>query len=510
MNTIGLDIGTSSVKALLVSASGEVLKVSAPEYPFQTPKPLWSETDPTVWWNATQEAIRQLLDGQEAKNVGGIGLTGQMHGMVALDASGEVLRPCIMWNDQRSFAECEEMTSLIGKEQVLKITGNPILAGFTAPKILWVQKNEPDVFSSIDKILLPKDFIRYKLSGEFFSDVSDASGMSLLNVGNREWSSDILDVLGWKREWLPEVTESTEVSAKLSSTAADLTGLPAGIPIVAGGGDCAAQAVGSSIVEEGKVSVTLGTSGVVFAQSDEYRVEPQGKLHSFCHAVPGKWHMMGVMLSAAGSFQWFKNKFGAEESRIEEAGGLNAYDNLTNQAAETEPGSEGCVFLPYLSGERTPHPDPHARGAFIGLSLRHGMGHMARAVLEGVSFGLNDSLSLMRNLGINPSNVILTGGGTRSPLWKQMLADVFHSNCSMVNAKEGAAYGAALLASVGIGCHDSVENASRNWIQETENIQPGEEAKIYQKLYPFYQDLYPVLKDHFQSMAEVLGENSKS
>ena len=371
-------------------------------------------------------------------------------------------------------------------------------------KILWVQKNEPDVFSSIDKILLPKDFIRYKLSGEFFSDVSDASGMSLLNVGNREWSSDILDVLGWKREWLPEVTESTEVSAKLSSTAANLTGLPAGIPIVAGGGDCAAQAVGSSIVEEGKVSVTLGTSGVVFAQSDEYRVEPQGKLHSFCHAVPGKWHMMGVMLSAAGSFQWFKNKFGAEESRIEEAGGLNAYDNLTNQAAEAEPGSEGCVFLPYLSGERTPHPDPHARGAFIGLSLRHGMGHMARAVLEGVSFGLNDSLSLMRNLGINPSNVILTGGGTRSPLWKQMLADVFHSNCSMVNAKEGAAYGAALLASVGIGCHDSVENASRNWIEETENIQPGEEAKIYQKLYPFYQDLYPVLKDHFQSMAEVL------
>ncbi|MEC8043533.1 MAG: xylulokinase [Verrucomicrobiota bacterium] len=510
MNTIGLDIGTSSVKALLVSASGEVLKVSAPEYPFQTPKPLWAETDPTVWWNATQEAIRQLLEGQEAKNVGGIGLTGQMHGMVALDASGEVLRPCIMWNDQRSFAECEEMTSLIGKEQVLKITGNPILAGFTAPKILWVQKNEPDVFSSIDKILLPKDFIRYKLSGEFFSDVSDASGMSLLNVGNREWSSDILDVLGWKREWLPEVTESTEVSAKLSSTASDLTGLPAGIPIVSGGGDCAAQAVGSSIVEEGKVSVTLGTSGVVFAQSDEYRVETQGKLHSFCHAVPGKWHMMGVMLSAAGSFQWFKNKFGAEESRIEEAGGLNAYENLTNQAALTEPGSEGCVFLPYLSGERTPHPDPHARGAFIGLSLRHGMGHMARAVLEGVSFGLNDSLSLMRNLGINPTNVILSGGGTRSPLWKQMLADVFHSNCSLVNAKEGAAYGAALLASVGIGCHDSVENASRNWIQETENIQIGEEAKIYQKLYPFYQNLYPVLKNHFQSMAEVLGEDSKS
>ena len=503
MNTIGLDIGTSSVKALLVSSSGEVLKVCSPEYPFQTPKPLWAETDPNVWWEATQKALRMLLDGMDPSTIGGIGLTGQMHGLVTLDQKGEVLRPCIMWNDQRSFAECQEMTSIVGKEEILRITGNPVLAGFTAPKILWLQKNEPDIFAKIDKIILPKDFIRYKLTGEFFTDVSDASGMSLLNVGERTWSNQIIDQLGWKKEWFAEVTESTEVTSKISLIGAEATGLVAGTPVVAGGGDCAAQAVGSSIVEEGKVSVTLGTSGVVFAQSDEYRVEPEGKLHSFCHAVPGKWHLMGVMLSAAGSFQWFKNQFAKLEDKIEKEGGANAYDQLCDQAASIKPGSEGCLFLPYLSGERTPHPDPHARGAFIGLSLRHGMGHMARSVLEGVSFGLNDSLSLMRQLGVNPSNIILTGGGTRSNLWKQMLSDIFNSPCTLVNAQEGAAYGAAVLAAVGIKVKNSVEELSMEWIEETERISPGADVEIYEKMYSHYIELYPSLKDHFQSMSDL-------
>lgn len=507
MNTIGLDIGTSSVKALLVSPQGEVLKVTAPEYPFQTPRPLWAEADPEVWWDATQQAIRFLLDGTDPSSIAGIGLTGQMHGMVALDSKGAVLRPCIMWNDQRSFLECEEMTTVIGVHEILNITGNPVLAGFTAPKILWMQKNEPEIFSKIDKIILPKDFIRYKLTGEFFTDVSDASGMSLLNVGERKWSQDIFDAMGWNKKWFAEVSESTEITSRISVTAANLTGLLEGTPVAAGGGDCAAQAVGSAIVEEGKVSVTLGTSGVVFAQSDEYRVEPEGKLHSFCHAVPGKWHMMGVMLSAAGSFQWFKNQFAKEEIGIENGGGPNAYDSLTEQAAIIKPGSEGCIFLPYLSGERTPHPDPHARGAFVGLSLRHGLGHMARSVLEGVSFGLNDSLSLMRALGINPSNIILTGGGTRSTLWKQMLSDIFQSDCALVNAKEGAAYGAALLASVGIGNYSSVESASREWIRETENIYPGDNVEIYNSFYSNYRDLYPLLKDHFHSISNILEKN---
>ena len=497
MNTIGLDIGTSSVKALLVSASGEVLKVSAPEYPFQTPKPLWAETDPTVWWNATKESIRQLLDGQEAKNVGGIGLTGQMHGMVALDASGEVLRPCIMWNDQRSFAECEEMTSLIGKEQVLKITGNPILAGFTAPKILWVQKNEPDVFSSIDKILLPKDFIRYKLSGEFFSDVSDASGMSLLNVGNREWSSDILDVLGWKREWLPEVTESTEVSAKLSSTAADLTGLPAGIPIVAGGGDCAAQAVGSSIVEEGKVSVTLGTSGVVFAQSDEYRVEPQGKLHSFCHAVPGKWHMMGVNLCAGGSLQWFA------ETLCKELGD-KVYDVLNREAARATPGSEGLFFLPYLAGERTPHADPDARGCFVGLTLAHQRGQIARAIMEGVTYSMRDSLEIIQGMNVPVKQVRVSGGGSRSKLWRQLQADVFGTKAVTINAEQGPAYGVALLAAVGAGAYKNIQQACSATIRETSATPVDRKTKrVYDARFPTYQNLYQSLKGDFKSISAI-------
>ena len=306
MNVIGLDIGTSSVKALLVSSTGEVLKVSTPEYPFQTPKPLWAETDPNVWWEATKEAVRSLLEGIDPSTVSAIGLTGQMHGLVLLDEAGEVLRPCIMWNDQRSHQECQEISELVGSQKVLEITGNPVLAGFTAPKIRWVEKNEPDIFNKIAKVLLPKDYIRYKLTGEFCSDVSDASGTSLLNVGERKWSDEILEALGWNKDWLPKVTESTEMSANISAVGAEATGLPVGTPVAAGGGDCAAQAVGSSIVQEGRVSVTLGTSGVVFAQSDQYRVEPEGKLHAFCHAVPGKWHLMGVMLSAAGSFQCIK------------------------------------------------------------------------------------------------------------------------------------------------------------------------------------------------------------
>ncbi len=491
------------MKALLVSPTGEVLKVSTPEYPFQTPKPLWAETDPNVWWEATKEAVRSLLEGIDPSIVSAIGLAGQMHGLVLLDEWGEVLRPCIMWNDQRSHQECEEITELVGSQKVLEITGNPVLAGFTAPKIRWVQKNEPDIFNKIAKVLLPKDYIRYKLTGEFFSDVSDASGTSLLNVGERNWSDEILEALGWNKDWLPEVTESTEMSANISGVAAEATGLPLGTPVAAGGGDCAAQAVGSSIVQEGKVSVTLGTSGVVFAQSDQYRVEPEGKLHAFCHAVPGKWHLMGVMLSAAGSFQWYKNNLGDLESKLEEEGGGDAYEILTRKAATVPPGSDGLIFLPYLSGERTPYPDPYARGCFIGLSLRHKKEHLSRSVLEGVSFGLNDSLQLMKKLGIHPEEVQLSGGGTKSTLWKQMLADIFDAPCTMVNAREGAAYGAALLASVGSGQFEDVETACRTWIRKTETIEPGQNAKVYQKNYTIYQDLYPKLKETFGQIASL-------
>ncbi len=503
MYTIGIDVGTSSVKALLVSSSGEVLKVSTPEYPFQTPRPLWAETDPYVWWDATREAIRSLLLEINPSSVTAIGLTGQMHGLVLLDEQGQVLRPCIMWNDQRSHLECEEISELVGEKKVLEITGNPVLAGFTAPKIRWVQKNEPVVFNNIAKVLLPKDYIRYKLTGKFFSDVSDASGTSLLNVGQRKWSDEMLEAMGWNKDWLPEVTESTEMSTNISADGAGATGLAEGTPVAAGGGDCAVQAVGSSIVQEGKVSVTLGTSGVVFAQSDEYRVEPEGKLHAFCHAVPGKWHLMGVMLSAAGSFQWYKNNLGDFESKLEEEGAGDAYDILTRKAGTIKPGSDGLIFLPYLSGERSPYPDPYAKGCFIGLSLRHKKEHLSRSVLEGVSFGLKDSLQMMKKLGINPQQVQLSGGGTRSTLWKQMLSDVFDLPCTMVNAREGAAYGAALLASVGSGQFEDIETACSAWIRKTEVISPGQHSKNYQKNYTIYQGLYPKLKETFGQIASL-------
>ena len=502
MNFIGIDVGTSSIKALLVDGEGRVIASSNPEYPFQTPAPLQAETDPEVWWEATCRALRELVGKTDAASISGIGLTGQMHGLVLLDDKGNPLRPCIMWNDQRSFKECEEMTEAIGEAEVLRITGNPILAGFTAPKLRWVEKHEPEVFSKISKVLLPKDFIRYRLTGEFFSDVSDASGTSMLNVGERKWSDEILSAMGWSRAWLPEVTESTVASTRISGEASSLTGLATGTPVIAGGGDQAAQAVGCGIVQEGMVSATLGTSGVVFAQSDQYRVEPEGKLHAFCHAVPGKWHLMGVMLSAAGSFQWYKNQLGREEQKLESEGGPNAYDTLTASAETVPPGSEGLIFLPYLSGERTPHPDPHARGCFIGLSVRHEKRHLTRAVLEGVSFGLNDSVELMRNLGVNPKEIVLSGGGTRSALWKQMLADIFSSRCTMVNALEGAAYGAAVLAAVGSGAFSSVEDACDRWIRQTEVVEPSGENSSYAKFYSIYRSLYPTLQETFRSLAD--------
>lgn len=507
---IGIDVGTSSAKAVLIDESGVVLDTVAPEYEFQTPHPLWAEADPADWWDATVQAVRSLLEKVNASEVAGVGLTGQMHGMVALNGSGEVLRPCIMWNDQRTALQCEAITNRVGSEKVIRLTGNPVLPGFTAPKIAWTRENEPETFAAIDKILLPKDFVRYKLTGEFFTDVSDASGTSLLDVENRRWSDEMLAALEIPSSWMPEVTESPVASSRISAEAATATGLLEGTPVIAGGGDQAAQAVGCGIVGTGAISATLGTSGVVFAHSDEYRVEPEGKLHAFCHAVPGKWHLMGVMLSAAGSFQWYKNKLCGEEMAAEAAGGPDAYDALTAIAGEAPPGSEGLLFLPYLSGERTPYPDPNARGSLVGLSLRHGKAHVTRAVLEGVSYGLNDSLTLMRNLGIEPDRIILSGGGARSELWKQMLSDVFDARCEMVNAVEGAAYGAALLASVGAGIYPDVEQACSSCIKVTDSVLPGPNRKAYEAFYPRYRALYPALRDEFKAMAETVSSQSSS
>ncbi len=500
---LGIDVSTTATKALLIDEHGAVVAVAATEYPFETPHPLWSEQDAALFWNGTMQSIRGVLEKScvDAKNIVAVGLTGQMHGATLLDAHGEPLRPCILWNDQRTQKQCDEITSRVGKEKVLRLTGNPVLTGFTAPKILWVRENEPEVYRRVAHILLPKDYARYKLTGEFFSDVSDSSGTSLFDVGKRTWSDEMLRALDIPREWMPEVTESPIVSAKISADAARATGLVEGTPVVGGGGDQAAGAVGTGIVRPEIVSATLGTSGVVFAQSDEYRIEPQGRLHAFCHAVPAKWHLMGVMLSAAGSFRWYRDALGAHEKGIAQQTNRDAYDVLTQDAANAPAGCEGLLFLPYLTGERTPYPDPNARGAFIGLTVRHTKAHLTRAVLEGVSFGLRDSLELMRALGITTTQVRASGGGARSPLWRQILADVFDAEIVTVNITEGAAYGTALLAGVGAGIYRDVESACDAVIKTTSSNKPSDAKSVYAKQYPRYRALYPALKNEFQQIA---------
>ncbi len=504
---LGIDVSTTATKALLIDELGKVVVVAATEYPFQTPQPMWSEQDAALFWNGTVQSVRHVLDQSTIKpaDIAAIGLTGQMHGLTLLDAHGDVLRPCILWNDQRTAAQCATITQRVGHEHVVQLTGNPVLTGFTAPKILWVRENEPDLYRRVAHILLPKDYARYRLTGEFLSDVSDSSGTSLFDVGRRQWSDEMLAALDIPRAWLPEVTESPVISGKLSADAARATGLAEGTPVVGGAGDQAAQAVGTGIVREGIVSVTLGTSGVVFAQSDTYRVEPQGRLHAFCHAVPGKWHLMGVMLSAGGSFRWYRDVLGQPEKSMAEQSGKDAYDVLTAEAARVPAGCEGLLFLPYLTGERTPYPDPNARGVFFGLSVRHAKGHLTRAVLEGVSFGLRDSLELMRGLGVSLSQVRVSGGGSRSPLWRQILADVFDTHIATVSVAEGAAYGAALLAAVGAGAFPTVDAACDAVVKIIDTTRPGVAGKVYAEYYPRYRALYSVLADEFEAMARLIS-----
>jgi len=504
---LGIDVGTTGSKAVLIDTEGVVRASATTEYPMYTPRPLWAEQNPSDWWSATVTSIRQVLSGEDvARQVAGIGLTGQMHGLVLLDSAGQVLRPCIMWNDQRTAPQCAAITEQVGAGNVLRLTGNPVLPGFTAPKIVWVRENEPEVYARTGKVLLPKDYVRYRLTGGFFSEVSDASGTSLFDVGNRCWSDEMLEALNVPRQWLPEVTESPVASARVSAEAARETGLLEGTPVVGGGGDQAAQAVGTGIIAEGLVSATLGTSGVVFAASDTYRVEPHGLLHAFCHAVPGQWHLMGVMLSAAGSFRWYRDTLGDMERARAAETGEDAYDLLTRAAEEVAPGCEGLIFLPYLTGERTPYPDPNARGVFFGLTLRHGKAHLTRAVLEGVAYGLRDSLELMRALGLAIEQVRVSGGGARSALWRQILADVFNTPIVTVNVTEGAAYGAALLAGVGAGVYPDVAAACARAIRLTGETQPGPAASVYADYYPRYRALYPALKSEFAALAQVVSK----
>ncbi len=507
---LGIDVSTTATKALVMDARGAVISAAATEYPFETPQPLWSEQDPALFWTGTVQSVRQALEtaGITPRQIAAIGLTGQMHGATLLDAHGAVLRPCILWNDQRTAGQCAAITARVGAARVLQLTGNPVLTGFTAPKLLWVRENEPEVYARISHVLLPKDYSRYKLTGSFFSDVSDASGTSLFDVGRRQWSDEMLHALELDRAWLPEVTESPVVSARVSAEAARATGLLEGTPVVGGAGDQAAQAVGTGIVCEGIASATIGTSGVVFAHSDSYRVEPEGRLHAFCHAVPGRWHLMGVMLSAGGSLRWYRDAVGDMEKNIAAQTGRDVYELLTEQAARAPAGCEGLLFLPYLTGERAPYPDPHARGAFVGLTVRHNKTHLTRAVLEGVSFGLRDSLELMRGLGLRLDEVRASGGGARSGLWRQILADVIASDIVTVNVAEGAAYGAALLAGVGAGVYPDVTAACESVVRVTGRVHPGPAQAIYSRYYARYRALYPALKGEFQALAELQSDEN--
>jgi xylulokinase len=501
---LGIDIGTSGTKVLALAEDGSIAAMAQQEYPLSTPQPLWAEQDPQLWWNATQICIRKVLSQIPATEIAAVGLTGQMHGLVMLDKSGNVLRPAILWCDQRTSLQCQEMTVAVGEETLIAETCNPVLTGFTAPKILWVRQHEPHLYDQTVMMLLPKDYIRWKLCGEFATEVSDASGTSLLNVPERRWSTKVLSALNIDKSLLPRVYESQEISGEISTAGAQATGLLAGTPIVGGGGDQAAGAVGNGIVQSGIVSVATGTSGVVFAANDAPTIDPALRVHTFCHAAPGKWHVMGVMLAAGGSLRWYRDTFCQEEIAIAKQTGIDPYELITQSAATAPIGSEGLIFLPYLFGERTPHPDPAARGAFIGLTLRHTKAHIARAVLEGVTFGLRDSLEILRDMHIAPASVRLSGGGAKSTFWRKMQADVFGCDASTVQSDEGPALGAALLAGVGAGYFTCVEEACGTLIKTASVISAdSSNSEIYNRYYQEYRALYPTLKEHFEKLGSL-------
>ncbi len=486
---LGIDSSTTGVKALLIDDKGAVVGAATSDLPLSTPKPLWSEQNPVDWWHGAVNSIRRVLaeTGLSGGDVAAIGLTGQMHGLTLLDEAGEVLRPAILWNDQRTGAECDDIRARLGKARLIQITGNDALTGFTAPKILWVRKNEPELFAKARHILLPKDYVRFKLTGDYAVDKADGAGMLLFDLARRDWSAEVLEKLDIPADWLPKTYEGPAVTGQISAEAAAATGLQAGTPVVGGGGDQAAQAVGVGVVQPGIIALTLGTSGVIFASTPEPFIESEGRLHAFCHSVPGRWHLMGVMLSAAGSLRWYRDTVAAGTD----------FDALLAPSAAVPPGSEGLLFLPYLTGERTPHPDPLARGAFAGLTVRHGQAHLTRAVLEGVAFGLRDSFELMKSAGLAEiKQVRVSGGGAKSQLWRQILADVLGAELVTVNTTEGAAYGAALLAGVGAGAWPDVDAACAACISVTGSTapQPAVAAK-YEPLYAQYRALYPALKE---------------
>jgi xylulokinase len=487
---LGIDASTTATKAVLVDESGAVRGIGVSEYDYEVPRPLWSEQDPRLWWDGTIAAIRAVLSTTAARGeeVVAVGLTGQMHGAVLLDAVGEPLRPAILWNDQRTHAECDAIRAAVGPERLVQITGNDALTGFTAPKLVWVRDHEPGTWRQIAHVLLPKDFVRLRLTGEYALDKADGAGTILFDLAARDWSAEVLHALRIDAAWLPPTFEGPAVTGTVTAAAAAATGLRAGTPVVAGGGDQSANAVGVGVVAPGTMALSLGTSGVVFAATDRPLYEARGIVHAFCHAVPGRWHMMSVMLSAAGSLRWFRDTLAPGEE----------FGALVASAADVPVGSDGLFFLPYLTGERSPHPDPFARGAFVGLTVGHDRRHLTRAVIEGVAFGLRDGLDLMTAAGVPaPSQIRASGGGTASPLWRQVLADVLDAEIATVNTTEGAAFGAALLAAVGAGWFENVDAAAAALVTATPVAAPGPDVAAYADGHRVYRGLYPALAPSF-------------
>jgi xylulokinase len=489
---IGIDASTTATKAVLVDDAGSVVATGVVEYGYDIPQPRWSEQSPDLWWDGTVGAIRAVLSrsGVAAEDVAAIGLTGQMHGLVLLDDAGEVLRPAILWNDQRTAHACDEIREAVGPERLIAITGNDALTGFTAPKLVWVRDHEPDIWARVAHVLLPKDYVRLRLTGEYALDKADGAGTILFDLEARDWSPAVLDALRIDPAWLPPTFEGPTVTGGVSTSAAAATGLRAGTPVVAGGGDQAANAVGVGAVSPGVVALSLGTSGVVFATTDAPLRDPRGQVHAFCHAAPGRWHLMTVMLSAAGSLRWFRDAL---------APGAD-FGELAAAAGEVRAADDGLFFLPYLTGERSPHPDPLARGAFVGLTVSHDRRHLTRAVLEGVAFGLRDGLDQMIGTGMAaPAQIRASGGGTASAVWCQILADVLRAEIATVSTTEGAAYGAGLLAAVGAGWFPDVDGATAAFVTATTVAAPGSAAAVdaYVDAHEAYRGLYPALAPTF-------------
>jgi len=501
---LGIDVGTSATKTVLFDESGNAIASASKEYPLYQPQNGWAEQDPEDWWDAVKTTICEVMkkSGVHAADMRGIGLSGQMHGLVMLDAQGNVLRRCIIWCDQRTAAECSEINEKAGRDKLIEIMANPALTGFTASKILWVKNHEPEIYEKCAHILLPKDYIRFKLTGEFATEVSDASGMQLLDVSNRCWSDYMLGKLSIDKSMLGKVYESVDVTGKVSQSVAQSLGLSAQTIVVGGAGDNAAAAVGTGVVEDGRAFTTLGTSGVVYAHTSKLSIDPQGRVHTFCCAVPGCWHVMGVTQAAGMSLKWFRDNFFSAEMQTAQGMQVDPYYIMDKQAEQVPLGSNRLIYLPYLMGERTPHLDPDCRGVFFGLSAMHTKYSMLRAVMEGVAFSQRDSVEILKGMNINLNEMLACGGGGTSSLWRQILADVYACPVKTVLLKEGPAFGAAILAGVGSGLYASVQEACKAVIKTNPPQKPITENSIrYNEIYQVYKGLYPALKDSFRSLS---------